>query len=54
MAAASPAPKCSCEEWAASVMCDRGRDGFIYIAFDGRNGEPTGIVRLEPAGNSGY
>jgi glucose/arabinose dehydrogenase len=29
----------------------QGRDGFIYIAFDSRNGESTGIVRLEPAGN---
>lgn len=26
-------------------------DGYIYIAFDGRNGEPTSIVRLEPTRN---
>lgn len=26
-----------------------GPDGFIYIAIDGRGGDPTSIVRLEPA-----
>ena len=26
-----------------------GPDGFIYVAIDGRGGDPTSIVRLEPA-----
>ena len=26
----------------------QGPDGFIYLAIDGRNGDPTPIVRLEP------
>ena len=28
----------------------QGLDGYIYLAVDHRNGEPTAIVRLEPAG----
>ncbi len=28
----------------------QGPDGLIYLAIDGRQGEPTPIVRLEPAG----
>jgi glucose/arabinose dehydrogenase len=28
----------------------QGPDGFIYLAIDHRQGEPTAIVRLEPAG----
>jgi glucose/arabinose dehydrogenase len=26
-----------------------GPDGFVYLAVESRSGEPTGIVRLEPA-----
>ncbi|MEE2648945.1 MAG: hypothetical protein VX389_03080 [Acidobacteriota bacterium] len=26
-----------------------GPDGYIYIAIDGNGGEPTQILRLEPA-----
>jgi glucose/arabinose dehydrogenase len=28
----------------------QGPDGFIYLAIDHRGGEPTAVVRLEPAG----
>ena len=28
----------------------QGPDGYIYLAIEDRRGEPTGIVRLEPAG----
>lgn len=28
----------------------QGPDGYIYLAIDHRGGEPTAIVRLEPAG----
>ena len=28
----------------------QGPDGYIYLAIDNRQGEPTPIVRLEPAG----
>jgi glucose/arabinose dehydrogenase len=28
----------------------QGPDGFIYVAIEDRSGEPTAIVRLEPAG----
>ena len=28
----------------------QGPDGYIYLAIDDRRGEPTGVVRLEPAG----
>jgi glucose/arabinose dehydrogenase len=27
----------------------QGPDGFIYLAIDHRQGEPTAIVKLEPA-----
>ena len=27
----------------------QGPDGFIYVALESRRGEPTSIVRLEPA-----
>ncbi len=30
----------------------QGPDGYIYLAIDHRGGEPTPIVRLEPAGGS--
>jgi glucose/arabinose dehydrogenase len=26
----------------------QGPDGYIYLAIDGRQGDPTPIVRLEP------
>lgn len=29
----------------------QGPDGYIYVAIDHRGGEPTAVVRLEPAGN---
>jgi len=29
----------------------QGPDGYIYLAIDHRGGEPTAVVRLEPAGN---
>ena len=28
----------------------QGPDGYIYLAIEDRRGEPTGVVRLEPAG----
>jgi glucose/arabinose dehydrogenase len=28
----------------------QGPDGYIYLAIDDRQGAPTPIVRLEPAG----
>jgi glucose/arabinose dehydrogenase len=28
----------------------QGPDGYIYLAIDHRRGQPTSIVRLEPAG----
>ena len=28
----------------------QGPDGYIYLAIDNEHGEPTPIVRLEPAG----
>ena len=28
----------------------QGADGFIYVAFESRSGEPTSVVRLEPVG----
>ena len=30
---------------------EQGPDGFIYLAIEHRQGQPTPIVRLEPAGN---
>ena len=27
----------------------QGMDGYIYLAVSDRNGEPTSVVRLEPA-----
>ena len=28
----------------------QGPDGYIYLAIDDRDGDPTAVVRLEPAG----
>ena len=30
----------------------QGPDGYIYLAIDDRDGDPTAVVRLEPAGGS--
>lgn len=30
----------------------QGPDGYIYLAIDGREGEPTSVVRMEPAPGS--